>query len=440
MKLWDLATRREKHTLLGRGGADNGFRALAFAPDGQTLATVADRVQLWDVARGKEIACTGDTAASGRALAFSPDGTTVAWENNRQVGLLDVAGRRRRGTFAVTELPAYGTVSLAYAPDGRTLAVGNGPTLRLLDAATGKGRAELRGPSDRLLAVAVSHDGQTVVTGGADGVARAWDVAAESETASRGTPPAEVVAVAGSADLREVLLASRDGAVWRWRPRTGEAGQLLPPGGGRPLALSGAGRVVFAPERLDERGAKVWDRADGREWALPRLGRDVAECAAFGADGKAVLIGSQGPTPAGTDGEARLTYWDGGETATTFFPNGLGKAVSAVALSPDGRWVAAGGYNGGLRFLKRSTRAEVANLEGHGRAVNALVFAPDGKRLVSADDGGRVILWDTASFARVRDWKLPGRVLCAAFSGDGKTLVLGNGNGTAYVLRVPAGE
>src|SRR5438270_132517 len=61
VKLWDVATGRERRTIEAHG---NGVQCLAVSPDGQTLATadrpphgtpgVTGEVKLWDLPAGKE--------------------------------------------------------------------------------------------------------------------------------------------------------------------------------------------------------------------------------------------------------------------------------------------------------------------------------------------------------------------------------------------------
>jgi WD40 repeat protein len=56
--------------------------------------------------------------------------------------------------------------------------------------------------------------------------------------------------------------------------------------------------------------------------------------------------------------------------------------------------------------------------------------------LASAGHDGRIILWDVAKQAKVREWQMPGPVLAVGFAPDGRHLAAANGNGTVYVLRL----
>jgi WD40 repeat protein len=77
LKLWDLETKKERHTIKAHQG-DVG--ALAVSPDGKVVATGGpDKViKLWDVATGKEIASRPNQKGRIQALAFSPSGKTLA--------------------------------------------------------------------------------------------------------------------------------------------------------------------------------------------------------------------------------------------------------------------------------------------------------------------------------------------------------------------------
>src|SRR5437879_4436799 len=58
------------------------------------------------------------------ALAFSPDGRTLAAADRRTVRLWEVATRGQRAAYTdPSDPPAHRTHGLAFSPDGRTLAV-----------------------------------------------------------------------------------------------------------------------------------------------------------------------------------------------------------------------------------------------------------------------------------------------------------------------------
>jgi eukaryotic-like serine/threonine-protein kinase len=109
------------------------------------------------------------------------------------------------------------------------------------------------------------------------------------------------------------------------------------------------------------------------------------------------------------------------------------EAITALALSPDGKTLASGAGFGesDIRLWDVATRKEIGRLEGHTGWVSSLVFWPDGKKLASSSADQTIRIWDVASRKcldvlrghRDEVWRL-------GLLPDDKTLVSGGKDGT----------
>jgi WD40 repeat protein len=71
--------------------------------------------------------------------------------------------------------------------------------------------------------------------------------------------------------------------------------------------------------------------------------------------------------------------------------------VTAVAIAPDGTWLARGDGGGTVRIWDPATRQQHAALTGHAGPVTAVAIAPDGTWLATAGRDGSVRIWDPAT-------------------------------------------
>jgi WD40 repeat protein len=77
VKLWDRYTHRQIAALKGHV---SWIEALAFSPDGRTLASASGdcTAKLWNLATGQEVATLAGHRRPIFSLAFSPDGSLLA--------------------------------------------------------------------------------------------------------------------------------------------------------------------------------------------------------------------------------------------------------------------------------------------------------------------------------------------------------------------------
>jgi WD40 repeat protein len=126
--LWDPKTGRVRAILAGHPQLHPELpvylRALSFSPDGAALASTAfsdPNVRLWDVASGQLRAALQQPCYYYSALAFAPDGQILATVGDLAVTFWDVATGQERRAFPVEHLHYS---ALAYSPDGKLLALG----------------------------------------------------------------------------------------------------------------------------------------------------------------------------------------------------------------------------------------------------------------------------------------------------------------------------
>lgn len=230
VRLWSAETGKHKFTFkhvpevsLQRTDREYDISAVAYSPDGQTIAAVGGHyknhtgtVYLWHVQKKKrKIIYEGPDYIS--AVAYSPDGKTIATGSwNRKIRVWHtVTGEELK---AISTKHKGGVESLAYSPDGNTIASAGGfrdEIVQLWNAITGEHKAMLRGHTNTVTSVAYSPDGKTIATGSTDGTLRFWDAITEEHKATF-TAHTDIVSVAYSPDGNTIATRSTDGTVLLW--------------------------------------------------------------------------------------------------------------------------------------------------------------------------------------------------------------------------------
>ena len=120
-------------------------------------------------------------------------------------------------------------------------------------------------------------------------------------------------------------------------------------------------------------------------------GYHAGSCVTFLSDGQTIATG-------GVDGKVRLWDLKGHEQATLPFSKEKEEFVEALAVSPDGRLLAAGGDNPlhtpcYVVVWNLASRKEVSRLDIHDSSVEAVVFSPDGTQMYVALEGPTLAIY-----------------------------------------------
>lgn len=173
-----------------------------------------------------------------------------------------------------------------------------------------------------------------------------------------------------------------------------------------------------------------------------------------------VLEGHRGPVLAlafvdhtlasgGSDGKLILWSMPDGKASHTIE---TGKPVRALAMTADGKTLAAAGDGDAVQLYDMATGKPGAKLPGHKDWVVCLAFSPDGKQLVSGGYDEHMILWDVPGAKKLLDLPLapppdpkappPDKVVwwSAAFSADSKTLAIGGSDGLIRLVNPADGK
>jgi WD40 repeat protein len=270
--------------------------AVAWAPDGQVLATVGasgeNAIEIWDAITGKAFKSINVEAANVgyfTTVHWSPNGFSLAVGGaDSNIYLFDAE------TWSLKhKLVGHSdtVLSIAWSPDGKALVSGaNDASLRLWDAESGQLLYALEGHSGPILDVDWSPDGSVIASASDDHTVRLWHTDSERQIRVLEGHTNGVTGISFSFDGRLLASQSQGGHVRLWRANVWEeVARFKEPS---PCALSG---LAFHPRSYilaapTEQGAvNLWEMDVKRLLAE----KGVPETVHY-ANAKVVLVGDSG--------------------------------------------------------------------------------------------------------------------------------------------------
>ena len=275
--------------------------------------------------------------------------------------------------------------SIAISPDGQTVVSGSWDnTIKVWDWVNGSLQGTLATQSDKIFAVAITPDGQTVISGGADGTINIWDLATESLKNTLTDHTNAVYSIAISRDGQTVISGSADGTIKIWDLATGSLKNTLT-GHSKAVysVVIGSEKQIIVSGSAD--GAiKIWDVATGSLKNTLTGHSDRVFSVAISPDGQNVVSGSADRT---------IKIWD---VATGSLKNTLtdhSNEVWSLAISPDGQTIVSGSEDTTIKIWDLATGSLKNTLTGHTWVVTSIAISSDGQTIISGSDDKTIKVW-----------------------------------------------
>jgi WD40 repeat protein len=221
VRVWNLGSGREMHTLSGHTGAVYGISVL---PVGSKLVSIADKdlaIRIWDYEQGALVSALAPNSVRVTTIAVSPDnryiitggddGKVRIWDidNGVILSVLDHPG------------PIY---SITISPDGQHLVVGakrlptspNPGVIWVWDFELGKLLHTLSGHKGNVTALTMTADSRYILSGGQHGEVKLWDLETGTHLNTMGGHEGAILCLHLASDGRHFLSGSSDGTLRVW--------------------------------------------------------------------------------------------------------------------------------------------------------------------------------------------------------------------------------
>jgi len=362
----------------------------SFPPDQPIPPCAESSVSIWNTQSAQPTSFSFTMKTDIVGLAFSSDGTKLAIASPTDILVADTTTSQQIVSLSMNHAVV---TSLAFSPDGAKLAASSEDrTIRLWDATSWELLAPFSGHEGIVFSISFSHDGKVLASTSQDGTIRLWSVGTGNEL---GTPLTghreQVFSVAFSPNDKMLVSGGHDGSLMLWDINA--EGTI-----NRRLAnTSGAHSALFSPD-----GRTIFTGTD---------------------DGKVLLLDSG-------KGEVQATLGDLSVYALPRSSDGFLTAIVSIALSGDGKILAAGRTDGTIFLwnLRTKKALSVSPLKYPDR-LSKVMLSADGRLLAAAGDGMAVTLWDVGKQGQASVFHVkspPGVGIAMALSSDGRLLAASN--------------
>lgn len=394
-------------------------------------AIVEDKRQLGEQLLGRLMSCELSTVIlllnqveQGKQEHLAP------WLRHKVPTLTQAQGPLRRtlnGHTASVE-------TVAVTPDGQHVVSGSrDTTLKIWNIATGESLKTLKGHTDLVHSVVVARDGQSIVSASSDGTTRVWDF--NTGTELRCFNFGAVNSIAITPDSRKLATAMSDATIRIWDLTTGDKLRTLKGHNNSvdSVVISSDGKLIVSMEGASRIISKASEtrNAPGIKRVTGKPGSSAGYGAAFSYINSDInIIESFDFEPSSQQEKGVIRIWD---FETGFILQTLtsetNSPASVLAISLDQQVVIAESslFLKTWRLEKRGSLLKASTLhylKGHTRSIYSVAITPDATKAVSTSRDSTLKIWDLATGANVRTLLgHTGAVSAVAITPDGRMAI-----------------
>ena len=404
VRTWDAAARGVTAPLRTIPISQKAVQAVAFGAGKRLFASTDGVIHVWDLEKQQWVRGLRGHKGLVLAVAASPDGRLVASAGaDRSVRVWDLMP-----VPSSLQLPAHEGIitAILFSPDGKRLATaGADKVVRLWDVAAGAADVKLTGFASPVIQLAFSPDGKRLVTvsapvvGAKEAEVKVWDSTGKEIVRIPGMPGGPV-SVAFAPEGDRLLLAAPGGSLKIVNAMTGKEvarleGTNSPPPGtavdclagsadGRRLALAWQDTITVLTRAPDS------DEWISQDWKDPTFKDQnlVVRGLAWGPDNNLL---------AADLGQERVKMWNArlGQSPGVWIGTHLN--ARGVGFSLDGSRLFTPGPPPTLRIWELPTKRTIMHLRGHTSPIAGIAVSPDGRRVAAGSENGTVVIWDATS-------------------------------------------
>ncbi|MEG4248632.1 serine/threonine-protein kinase [Microcoleus sp. Pol10D4] len=269
------------------------------------------------------------------------------------------------------------------------------------------------GHSASVRCMAISPDGQLLVSGGDDRIVKVWNINEGEEIYTLIGHSASVISVAISPDGETLASASTNQTIRLWNLKTGQEIKALL-GHSKPITC-----VAFHPKKNSvlfsgslDTTVSVWNLETAQITRTYARHTNGVTCLAVHPNGQIIASGSH---------DCNVIVW------SKYTLAGHSAPVLCVVISPDGQTLVSGSQDKEIKVWNLSNGELLRTLTGHSAPVLSLVMSPDGQTLVSGSEDTTIKVWNLETGEEIKTLAQNlGSVTSLAISFDGQLLVSAN--------------